>query len=1072
MRTVYTAYTLSECMDVMTEYVRAREKEGKRTIVFCEDRLTLIAERALAFSCGGTFFTSVSTFARFLQTEKRVLSKQGSVMAVGTVMARLQKENQLRLFRYPEGIKAAAKSIYETIAQLSASEVDGEALESVSENIEEGIFKNKLHDLALVYESYAEFLKERGYLDESGYLSLLPQKIKGAEELDGASAVFLCYGSFTKQIAAAIRACMERADEVVGIFCGGEEEIYTNRAAQTFIKAGQEFGKIEKIDRGIELPKEAGVLRRVLFDPQTLASYTKTPYPTENVRVFECQEKLAETELVAAQIKKLMTENSDMRYRDIAVLLSDPQGYALSIKKTFREFQIPCFMDVKKSLRLHPLSKFLLGLFAIVRERFSPSSVQTVLANPFFGECDDYRNYLLKYAAYRGGAKREIKTGAQVSDYNEEELRQNREKLLSATEKIPTKGNGGRFAAAVREILKAFACEKTLDALITQAEDAVNASYLSQITAALDKTLDEITLLTADREMTISEFEAIFSGGLDATEISVIPLKSDAVFVGDITDSRIEKARAVFAVGMTDVVPRNADDTALISDREIERLEEIKMQIEPTVYEVNLRSRESMALNLCAFTEKLYLSYSLSADGEAPALSEVLRYLSAFVKTDGTPIATEKGLSEEDFAYGASAVVPAVRRLILEKAAFEQGDASDTVKYSSLYAALDKTGEENHEDYVKGASSIVRIKEGERLFFGNGKISPTVLEGYFSCPFSNFAERGLKLKEREENLSRAIDSGNFIHELLKETGERARDFSTEEEARKFAITRGRELLQKPEYSAQSDTASGEYAQERLLTEGVEAAVAVYRQIVGSLFTVEKAESEVKSEYFYGKVDRVDVSEEKDGKSYVRVVDYKTGKITDDASAYYTGRKVQRQLYMSAVMGNRIPAGVFYFPASLSYKERGADEKNFKMSGYINGEKEAVQAGDIYLQEDECSEFFKARLSDFSRLENAMDEDTFRDFIAYATEEAKVGAKEMREGFIAPSPYEGACDYCKYGGACGFHKDVCATRKEGTLKPTEIAEIARGARGYESYLTDTAEEPIKEKDERGEAKENA
>ena len=91
MRSVYTAYTLSECMDIMVEYARGREKQGKRTVVFCEDRLTLIAERALVFSSGGTFFTSVSTFARFLQTEKRVLSKQGSVMAVGAVLSALQK---------------------------------------------------------------------------------------------------------------------------------------------------------------------------------------------------------------------------------------------------------------------------------------------------------------------------------------------------------------------------------------------------------------------------------------------------------------------------------------------------------------------------------------------------------------------------------------------------------------------------------------------------------------------------------------------------------------------------------------------------------------------------------------------------------------------------------------------------------------------------------------------------------------------------------------------------------------------------------------------------------------------
>ncbi len=43
------AYTLSECMEIMARLVAAgeRESEEKRGVVFCEDRLTLIAERAL-----------------------------------------------------------------------------------------------------------------------------------------------------------------------------------------------------------------------------------------------------------------------------------------------------------------------------------------------------------------------------------------------------------------------------------------------------------------------------------------------------------------------------------------------------------------------------------------------------------------------------------------------------------------------------------------------------------------------------------------------------------------------------------------------------------------------------------------------------------------------------------------------------------------------------------------------------------------------------------------------------------------------------------------------------------------
>ena len=92
MNTVIKAYTLSECMEVMAEYAESYEKLGGENVIFCEDRLTLIAEKALMSRLGGSFASSVSTFARFLKAEGRTVSKQGSVMLVGEVMTRLQRE--------------------------------------------------------------------------------------------------------------------------------------------------------------------------------------------------------------------------------------------------------------------------------------------------------------------------------------------------------------------------------------------------------------------------------------------------------------------------------------------------------------------------------------------------------------------------------------------------------------------------------------------------------------------------------------------------------------------------------------------------------------------------------------------------------------------------------------------------------------------------------------------------------------------------------------------------------------------------------------------------------------------
>ncbi len=1033
------AYTLSECMEIMSEYAETYEKLGGENIIFCEDRLTLIAERALVKRLGGSFRSSVATFARFLSAEGRTVSKQGSVMMVGEVMTRLQREGRLLCFTSAAGIGKNARSIYETLAQFAASEITPDVLKESLALLPEDTLRKKISDLALIYEGYLEALLSQGCLDESRYLSLLPKRIREEGALRGKNVIFLCYTSFTAQGKEAIRAALETADNVVGIFCGDDKELYTNRAFDGFTQVCKEYGKVFVKDMGTPLEGEAELLRRGLFNPERPSSRT----PTENISVFEAEDKTAEAEYAAVKIKRALAENPALRYRDFAVLVPTAKEYILPLKKAFTEYGIPFFIDEKKSMKAHPLSRFLLDCFRVVKEGYSPASVQSLTQNYFFGESDEYRNYLYKFANYRGGAKRPIKTGEAVEkSFKLDRLESGRARVLLATENIKGRGYGRVYCQAIRKILVDFAVEKKLEALDKALVDVAQKGYLAQIYRALDSVLVEAELLIGNKELAVAEFAAILEDGFDAMEISLIPLKADAVFVGDVAESRIEKVWGLFALGMTDGVPQSAGDTAIVSDKEIARLAEVKTLLEPTVAEVNLRARESVCLNLCTFTNKLFLTYPLSANGEEPARSEVFRYLNGvFCEENGGDLLRKKKLSPADFPYQCSAVAPAVRQMLVEKGEYEEGRSKTASACATAYAALKRLEIAG----VNGLWSADRGQDyvacGEALFFHDGRISPTSLEGYFGCPFGHFAERGLRLEEREEAIVLAVDSGKFIHKLLEKTAAKAKELDTEAELRKYAYEVGAELMNSSVYLLQQDTKSGAYSAEKLLKEGVDVAMAAYRQIKGSAFQVEKMEQEVKSDLIVGTVDRIDGTED-----YVRVIDYKTGKIDDSAGAYYTGQKLQMQLYMSEVKGERIPAGIFYFPASVAYNDE--EEGRFRMRGFLNGDREALLAGDRKLTEDRKSEFFAAALKNDGRQTKIMDGETFADFLDYATHVAKQGAAELKAGYIAPTPYEGSCTYCKYGGMCGFNRDYLPERKEGKIGTKEIASIAREARKEE------------------------
>lgn len=1032
MNALLKTYTLSECMDVMAEYAQAYEKQGGKNLIFCEDRLTLIAERALLRATGGTFSSTVSTFARFLRAEKKTISKQGSVMAVGEVMTELQRKKKLQCFTSLTGIGNNAQCIYETLAQFSASEITPETLRQSMEQLPDDMLKRKLSDLALIYEGYAAFLQKNGFLDESNYLSLLPARIRKEGILRGYNVFFLGYGSLTAQARETVRAALETADNVIGIFCAGEEDLYANKGADAFERVCREYGKVQVRNSGTPLCGDAEKLRKGLYNPVR----AKVKTETENIAIFEGEDKNAECGFVAMKIRRFMQEHAEARYRDIAVLLPTVEEYALPLKKALGEYHIPYFVDEKRSLKSHPLSRFILDCFRVVRERFSPLSVQALTGNTFFGESDEYRNYLLKFANYRRGAIREIKTGEAVQAFDRAKLEDGRARLLTATKNIPEKGKGRTYCNAVRKLLDDFHAYEKLESLQREIEDVAQKGYLAQIGRKLESILAEAELLTAEKEMTAAEFETVLRDGLDAAKLSLIPLKADAVFVGEITDSRIERVRVLFAMGMTDEVPCCGADTAIISDKDIKRLAEVQAALEPTIAEVNLRARECVCLNLCTFVDKLYLTYPLAADGSDPSLSEIFRYVhGTFGAVGGGKIRTEKRLSPDDFQYACSALAPAFRQYLIARNDYELRRRDSNREYASLHEALDKLGVQADRDYLQKRAGHVAIRRGEELFFHDGKISPTSLEGYFACPFRHFAERGLHLKEREEAAVLAVDTGNFIHDLLERTAVKAAEISSADEMRAYATEVANELLKGSLYAMQQDTGSGLYFSEKLVKEGADVAVAAYEQIKNSAFAVEQTEKKVDGKDFYGRVDRVDGTEK-----YLRIVDYKTGRIDDSAGAYYTGRKLQMQLYMSELKGERIPAGVFYFPASVEYASE--DDGRFRMKGFLNGDREALLCGDVHLTEEKKSEYFAASLKNGPSASKVMDEQTFRDFLDYSLLVANRGTAELKEGYIAPTPYEDECKFCKYGGMCGFDCDVHKPRKESKIEPKTIAGIAK------------------------------
>ena len=1056
MITSYTAPTTGAALEKLKDIVAENERAGKNTVIFCEDRLTLAAERAVCAAAGGTFSASVYTFARFLSAEKgkceNILSSQGSAMVIRKLIEDMRSE--LTMFRKLSS-PTAAQDIYDTIALLYSSRVSPDDLSAVT--APSVVLEGKIRDLEKLYRAYADYLEESGSMDRNRYLSMLPEVISNSRAIIGAEVIFLGFQAFTHSVSECASACMEAAKNVTGLFIGGKAEVYVNEAAASFQYAAKPFGGCNVRTIKSTLGAEAERMRSYIFDPD--AFRLKNPLPTNAVAIFEGRDEEDEAEFIASTIIKHVFEDG-VRYQAISVMLPDMEGYRPIIERVFSQYGIPYYLDKSYALSEHPICSFIEGYLACARDGCTAQSLFSVVTSPLFslgadeegkklseGEKrkvkDLFVNYILRLAAYRGGVKRQPDENILASlGLDAQAVKLIREPFLRSLRRIPSKGKGENFCAALRGILKDFDAENTLSAMAENfKEDYPSLSALSE--RAYDSVLsvlDEAERLTAGQEMTVKEFAAVLKSGFAAAELSLIPPKQDAVFVSDLLSTNNIGSRIIFAAGLTGDVPATSQDTAVLTDRDLDSLDALNIKISPKISQVNNRSRETAGLNLCAFKDKLYLTYPVRKGGEESGVSEAVLYAQALFSAPSgerlRPVTARMAAKNaENLKYFCARPVPAIKRLV--------GETSPVVR-SSVFRLLQDNGYgAQAASAVESPAAGVKVSKAAALY-GNS-FTPTALESYFACPYKCFMLRGLKLAEREEGVMRPLDCGNFIHAVLQNVfGPSVNQLTDEEDVKKRAKDECAKLLSSPKYSALTSDKRGQYSAEALTDEAVEVCLGAFEQLKNSSFRVAEVEKNCRlvldgGATLFGRIDRVD-----DCGDMVRVIDYKTGSTDNSAASYYMGLKLQLPVYLLASSQGKRAVGAYYFPAKVEYEEE--HDGVFRLKGYMDGSEDVVRSSDSNVAEKQKSRYVDAYLNG-RQVESALSRDDFADFLLYSSLVARQGAAEMAEGNASPSPAEGACKRCQLAGSCGFAVGLDGEeRKKAKVDCRRIAGIVRKQRG--------------------------
>ena len=978
-------------------------------LVFCEAKVSLMAERFISDRLGGSFNTDVYSFGKFLRVKKpmeNLLSKEGSAMAI----KRILKSVSLKCFR--TSAVNLAPSLYDLIIQLKSAKVTPDDVERASLGAS-GILKNKLEDIAVVYDAYERYIFENGLEDQSSVLSYLPSIIQDDNQIKNSNVYLVGYGGFTAQAREIVKALLKTAKNVTAIFTEGNNgQAFVNETTDFFINACLELGiPFTKTTKESNYTAQGRFIVDNAFGPIKKSSDEKD--------IFKVKTPTEEVDLMAETIKKIVLDGK-CRYRDITVALNDVDKYSSLIKSAFDTLQIPYFIDTKRDVSNHPIITLITSYIDAHRKNLERSTIAGFYKNPLFCDqkslTDKFENYSIKYNLNYDKINQPLAFETTSQDYIElEQLRENisaQFKTFSVRSMLDS--------LLVKEKLEEFSAK--LKAIGEEEEAAVN----EQVYNSVINILDQMQLILGQVKLSLIEYKSVFLSGVTALKVSIIPQYNDAVFVGGYKETALAKAKYLFMPGLTSDVPSVRQDVAVLSDNDLTELEQLKVLVEPKIKVINHRYRENTALALSAFSERLYPTYpAYGLDGSANEKSELFSMLKQTIKEEPyskrNPYLTEK---------------QGLKSFALDCSKFVDGAIMDFSEASSYYKVLG-------EDKLKGVLDRANKEIKERLDrvdrpLISGETSPTTIENYYKCPYQAFMSYSLRVKEREDGVVNALSIGNLMHDIFSIYANNLSSITDKDSSdRVFGVAKEK-VLKREEYSRFLQSKETSATVNRVLKECGKYCFATFNSFKSSKLRVANTEvsfgSDANCKYpaiplldgevkIKGKIDRIDQSDK-----YYRVIDYKTGGVDDSEKALFAGVKLQLFLYALAVekvldgAGGKDLAGLYYLPVFDKYEKK--EDKGAPMAvGFTLSDKTALNEQDELFESAGVSSFMPVKLDKKGGVRGGLDKETLNAYLEYALKISEQAVKNLKQGVIIPSPYDGACEFCNLKGVCDTENSI-------------------------------------------------
>lgn len=966
-----------------------------------------------------------------------------------------------------QGYISEVKSV---ISEFTQYDIGEDEIERVMESAgESSRLYYKLADIRLLYRGFTDYLREK-YITKEELLDVLSREVEKSERLKNSTVVLDGFTGFTpvqdRLLGELMRHCRE---VIVTVTMDRRENPYVyEHPYQLFALSKQMVTSLLQIAKQNKIPVEEPVelydhvpwrfkeQEALAFLEKHLFRYGAGTYgkEQEQVKLHLAKNPREEAYAVAEQVRRMMREDG-YRLRDIGVIVSDMDVYADHLKQAFIKYDIPFFMDHKRSILLNSFVEYIRSVLHMAEQSFSYESVfrflRTNLAGFTYEEIDELENYVIGLGI-KGYKHWQEKWTRKLKGMDQEDL----DKMNHYRRQLVEKVDGliyvlrqrRKTVADITRAIYEFMVQENLQVRLAEQEELFKAKgelalarEYAQIYRIVIELFDKFVELLGDEEVSLSEYCKLLDAGLEEARVGVIPPEVDQVVIGDMQRTRLKDIKALLFAGANDVyLPGALLRTGLLSELDREKFAREKLTLSAGGKEKAYVQKFYLYLNLTKPSEKLDIYYSkVSADGKSVRPSYLIQELQKlFPKLKVRD--EERYLKEQELTENIG-----FDRMIRE---FVQKRHETDGAWCELYSWYKKNPKWQEKverfleaGYYRKPLDALTEEAAKRLYGEEFETSITRMERFAVCAFSHFLTYGLGLREREEYDFQAADLGNVCHRALerfsykveRETGdwlnltEEQRNQYVEESVEEAIADYGNSIL----YSS-SRNAYLIVRMKRMLEKTV---WALTKQLAAGDFKP----SAYEMRFANGKIDRVDTCEDGDC-IYVKVIDYKTGSKSFDVTALYHGLQLQLMVYMDAALQLEqkkhpekeiLPAGVFYYriqdPLIDRPKEGEEQEsilKELKPDGMISLEKEVLEHLDhCMVGESSVIPVKYNKNGSLSKSSKAASAQDFYLMMKYAVNKVEEIRQKILSGDVKVNPYrrgtETSCDYCSYRQICGF-----------------------------------------------------